>query len=232
MIPNGVLNAVSNRRLLSAGITAMAAAAVMAVVWLLFGSSNLAQAAAPRISVNISGDRLTAEVVNADEVTVDDGSWEWISYNEAAADADSSINWPGCTAASFGLSGNDAPDPYGSGTGSSVQLTAADNGLTYCFMVANTDGETNTKKYPGNGESAINISDDSSSNADTQAQANSAESNAGSKPGEGQTPENLPDNGIEEDLLLGGLFILGVTASVACSKIWLDTYKRQHRPKV
>ncbi|MYB40546.1 hypothetical protein F4X86_04780 [Candidatus Saccharibacteria bacterium] len=229
MIPNGVLSAVSNRRLLSASIAA-AAVAAMAVAWLLLGSANLAQAAAPRISVSLNGDRLTAEVSNSNEVDVDSGSWEWISYNEADADADTSINWQGCVSASFGLSGSDTPDVYNSGTGSSVRLTSADNGLTYCFMVANTDGETNTKKYPGNGEPAIDISDGSSSSTNTNTnantQANSAESNAG-----GKQAGAIPDSGIEEDLLLGGLFILGVTASVACSKIWLDTYRRQRQPK-
>ena len=42
----------------------------------------------------------------------------------------------------------------------------------------------------------------------------------------------VPETGAGENLLLGGLFILGVAASIACSKIWLDTHKRQRQAEV
>lgn len=223
MSPNGVFGAVSKRRLLSVGIAAVAAvAAAVAVAMLSFGVVS-ASHGEPHIRITLNGDRLEAELSNPNEVTEDSSSWEWISYDAATADSTGS-DFVGCLAGSFGLSGNGAPDPYNSGAGSSVKLTSDDNGLTYCFLVADTDGNTNTKKYPDSGDPAINVSANSNSNS----QSNSAEqSNNG-----GQQAGTVPDTGVEEDLLLGGLFILGVTASVACAKIWLDTYKRQRQPKV
>ena len=199
----------------SAGAIIVAAGAAVLTAWaVLLVGAGIASASHGGPHINIdppSGNTLTAEVRNADEVTVDESSWKWISYDADVVPNDFS----GCVADSFGLSDSDAPLSYNSGTGSEVVLTSADNDLTYCFMVSDTDGESNTLKYPdlNKGDSPINIGN-----------------NAGYDDSDAGKPGNIADTGVGGDILTGSLFIIGIAASVACSKIWLDTYKR-HRAK-
>lgn len=121
----------------------------------------------PKIAVRQNDDQLVAEVANMDEdgIDVDDSTWIWFRYQ--AAD-DSRF---GCEPQHFNL--DDAGlmraaeaaegfqtemygevqvdvyelqrDVYRAGEGSTVSVTSADEGLNFCFQVADTAGIANSK---------------------------------------------------------------------------------------
>ena len=119
----------------------------------------------PVVRIEQNNDQLAARVVNAVEenILIDENSWEWFRYNHIT---DSRF---GCQSQHLGLDeeGLQAAaaaaeeqqeadfgsvkievyatqkDAYSSGQGSTVSLTTGDQGLTYCFRVADTAGISN-----------------------------------------------------------------------------------------
>ena len=228
MVPNGILGAGQRRRLFNA---IMLAGAVAAVAWLLVGPIKTAEAAAPVIGIEADGNKLQAAVTNG--VDVKEDSWEWFRYTEVPPGQ----GFDGCGGDYFNLEGSDlakalskaktalGDGAYKTGQGSSVMLEAEDDGYHYCFTVESTDDKANSKKHKVSYVAPADESSGSATNSDAGA---SGSGTAGSNADAGSKQAGaVPDLGTEEDVLLGSLFILGLAASIACGKIWLDAYKRR-----
>ena len=124
------------------------------------------QVAHPVVRIEQNNDQLAARVINAteDNILINEDSWEWFRYNHIT---DSRF---GCQSQHFGLNeeGLQAAatvaeerqeedfgsvkievyatqkDAYLSGQGSTVNLTAEDQGLSYCFQVTDSAGISNS----------------------------------------------------------------------------------------